>query len=150
MRFFPDSIFFDFSQVTNLKDHIAVDISAFSRTLFLEMERLKRIFKKISPMDINFQYDQVKASERLEIMAAKKIEKLTTKYDFIVRSDVFFKKENTTDPNSGMICKIRLSIPGPRLFAEASNGNFETSIAEAADDLERQLRKRKEKMKSRA
>ncbi len=99
-------------------------------------------------MDINFEYNQVKASDRLEIMTAQRLQKLADKYDFIVRSDVFFKKENTSDPNTGMICKIQLSIPGPRLFAEASHGNFEMSIAEAAEDLERQLRKRKEKMKS--
>ncbi len=99
-------------------------------------------------MDINFEYNQVKASDRLEIMTAQRLQKLADKYDFIVRSDVYFKKENTSDPNTGMICKMQLSIPGPRLFAEASHGNFEMSIAEAADDLERQLRKRKEKMKS--
>ena len=100
-------------------------------------------------MDINFQYDAVKASDRLEIMTAKKVQKLVDKYDFIIRADVLFKKENTSSPETGMICKIRLSAPGPRLFAEASHGNFEASIAEAIGDLERQLRKRKEKMKSR-
>ncbi len=100
-------------------------------------------------MDINFQYDEVKASDRLEIMAAKKLQKLVDKYDFIIRADVLFKKENTSSPETGMICKIMLSAPGPRLFAEASHGAFEASIAEAVGDLERQLRKRKEKMKSR-
>jgi putative sigma-54 modulation protein len=100
-------------------------------------------------MDINFEYDEVKASDRLEIMAAQKLQKLLDKYDFIVRSDVFFKKENTSSPDTGMICNIRLSLPGPRLFAEASHGSFEASIAEAVDDLERQLRKRKEKLRSR-
>jgi len=100
-------------------------------------------------MDINFKYDEVKASDRLEIMAAKKLDKLQDKYDFIIRADVLFKKENTSSPNTGMICKIRLSAPGPQLFAEASHGNFEASIAESVSDLERQLRKRKEKIKSR-
>lgn len=100
-------------------------------------------------MDINFQYDEVKASDRLEIMAAKKLDKLQDKYDFIIRADVLFKTENTSSPKTGMICKIRLSAPGPQLFAEASHGSFEASIAESVSDLERQLRKRKEKMKSR-
>ncbi|MEJ2162717.1 MAG: ribosome-associated translation inhibitor RaiA [Robiginitalea sp.] len=100
-------------------------------------------------MDINFQYDAIKASERLEIMAAKKLHKLLDKYDFIIRADVLFKKENTSSPETGMICKIRLSVPGPLLFAESSHGSFEASIAETIGDLERQLRKRKEKLKSR-
>ncbi|MFX0556934.1 HPF/RaiA family ribosome-associated protein [Maribacter sp. CXY002] len=98
-------------------------------------------------MNINFEYDDVKASNRLEIMAASKLEKLLDKFDFIVRADVFFKKENTSSPETGMICNIRLSAPGPRLFAESSNANFETSIAASIDDLHRQLQKRKAKMK---
>jgi putative sigma-54 modulation protein len=115
----------------------------------LDIRNTQRIFPKTKCMDINFQYDEVKASDRLEIMAAKKLDKLQDKYDFIIRADVLFKKENTSSPKTGMICKIRLSAPGPQLFAEASHGSFEASIAETVSDLERQLRKRKEKMKSR-
>jgi len=100
------------------------------------------------PMNINFQYDGVKASNRLEIMAAQRISKMFDKFDFIVRADVFFKTENTSNPNTGMICNIRLSIPGPRLFAEASHNSFEASIAESSDELQRQLQKRKDKMKA--
>ena len=86
-------------------------------------------------MEIHFEYDAVKASERL---------------DFIVRAEVQFKKENTSSPDTGMICSIRLSVPGPRLFAQSSHGNFEASLVEAADELERQLQKRKDKIRNRA
>ncbi len=99
-------------------------------------------------MNINFEYDDVKASNRLEIMAAEKLDKLMDKYDFIVRADVFFKKENTSEPSTGKICKMRLSAPGPRLFSEASHSSYEASIAEAINDLERQLSKRKAKMRT--
>lgn len=99
-------------------------------------------------MNINFEYDQVSANERLEGMVEEKLNKLLDKYDFIIRADVFFKKENTSSPETGLICNIRLSIPGPRLFAEASHDSFEASIAESINDLERQLKKRKAKMKS--
>ncbi|NNF19876.1 MAG: ribosome-associated translation inhibitor RaiA [Flavobacteriaceae bacterium] len=99
-------------------------------------------------MNINFEYDGVSASARLEEMATKKLDKLVDKYDFIVRADVFFKKEKSSDPEEGKVCNIRLSVPGPRLFAEASNDTFEESIAESTDELERQLKKKKEKMKS--
>ena len=98
-------------------------------------------------MNINFEYDHVKASDRLEIMVGKKLEKLEDKYDFIIRADVFFKKENTTEQDTGKICNIRLSLPGPRLFAEANLASYEAAIAESISDLERQLRRRKEKMK---
>ncbi|MFK8060554.1 MAG: HPF/RaiA family ribosome-associated protein [Polaribacter sp.] len=45
-----------------------------------------------------------------------------------------------------MICGVRLSVPGPRLFAESSNDNFESSVSETLKELEIQLRKKKEKM----
>ncbi|MDX1328836.1 MAG: ribosome-associated translation inhibitor RaiA [Arenibacter sp.] len=98
-------------------------------------------------MNINFEYVDVKASARLEEMVTKRLEKLEDKYDFIVRADVFFKKENSAS-NKGFICSVKLSAPGPLLFAESNNEKFEMSIAESIDDLERQLQKRKGKMKT--
>ena len=99
-------------------------------------------------MNITYQYDEVTASTRLEDFTAKKLNKLIDRYDFIVRADVFFRSEKTSSPETGKICNIRLSVPGPRLFAEASHGEFSQSVAEVVDELERQLRKKKEKMKS--
>ncbi len=99
-------------------------------------------------MTIHFEYDEVKASERLEDLTSKKLDKLADKYDFLVKADVFFRKENTSSPDTGKICNIRLSLPGPRLFAESTNGSYEASIAESVEDLEQQLRKRKGKMQS--
>lgn len=97
-------------------------------------------------MNINFEYDEVQASARLEELATGKLVKLISRFDFIVGCDVRFAYENTSEPDSGKICRIRLSVPGPRLFAEASHGAFEKSIAEVVSDLERQLKKRKDKM----
>jgi len=99
-------------------------------------------------MQIIFEYHDIAQSDRLEQLAREKLEKLASKFDMVIRADVFFKEENTTSDETGRICNIRLSLPGPRLFAESSNGNFAQSIAESINDLERQLRKRKESMKS--
>lgn len=98
-------------------------------------------------MQIIFEYHEVAQSDRLERLAKEKLENLKNKYDMVIRADVFFKDENTTSDETGKICNIRLSLPGPRLFAEASHDNFESSISESVSDLGRQLRKRKEKMK---
>ncbi|QHI35107.1 hypothetical protein IMCC3317_04530 [Kordia antarctica] len=97
-------------------------------------------------MNIIFEYHDVTASESLEEFATEKLNKLAEKYDMVIRADVFFKTENTTSDETGMICNIRLSLPGPRLFAEASHAKFRDSVSESVNDLERQLRKRKEKM----
>ena len=87
-------------------------------------------------MDIIYEYDGVTASSRLEGYAAEKLN-----IDPAVTS-------NASSDETGMICNIRLSLPGPRIFAEASNENFEESVNESVRELERQLKKRKDKMKA--
>ncbi len=99
-------------------------------------------------MNINFEYHNVSASNRLEILAADKLAKLEDKYDFIVSSDVYFKRENTSSDTSGKICKVRINTPGPILFAESSSNGFEISIASVMDNLKRQLQKRKDRMQT--
>lgn len=99
-------------------------------------------------MNVTFEYDGVSASERLEEMILKKLNKLQDKFDFIVRASVFLKAENTSAPNTGKVCKIKLSVPGPLLFAEANKASFEAAIQESVGDLNRQLSKKKEKMKA--
>lgn len=99
-------------------------------------------------MTVNYEYDGVKSSEELELYVNRKIEKLFNKYEFLVRADVFFKVENTTDRNSGMITSIRLSAPGPRLFADSSTDSFHKSASEVITSLERQLSKRKDAMQT--
>lgn len=85
-------------------------------------------------------------SESLSNIVSKKLEKLGKKYDWIISADVFFKLEN--DPTGkGKICEMRLSAPGPRLFAKSDTDNFEKAAAETIKDLEVQLKKRKEVFK---
>lgn len=98
-------------------------------------------------MQIIYEYHNVSASDRLERIAQDKLENLHTKFDFVHRADVFFKTQNRTD-DAEQICDIRLSMPGPRLFASTNAETFEAAIGETIRDLEDQLRKQREKMKS--
>ena len=99
-------------------------------------------------MNINFEYKDVTASQRLEGLATDKLEKLESKYDFIVSTDVYFKKENSNTPTAGMISGVRMNVPGTTLFAESNSGSFEASVTEAITEVGAQLRKRKDKMQS--
>lgn len=99
-------------------------------------------------MKIIFEYTNVSASDRLETLVREKLDHIETKYPFVLRGDVFFKKENTTSNEKGHHCGIRLSAPGPRLYAESDEASFVDAIAETVRDLDDQLRKRKEKMKT--
>jgi len=99
-------------------------------------------------MTVNYEYDGVTASQELEAYVKGKLDKLFNKYEFIVRADVFFKTENTSNRNSKMKTSIRLSAPGPRLFAETTSDSFHKSAAEVLTALERQLDKRKSLMQT--
>ena len=93
-------------------------------------------------MTINFQYIQMPTSEAMNTLMTTKLNKLGRKFDFIIRADVFFKQENDPSGN-GKICEIRLSVPGPRIFAKTNTDDFEKSAASTIKELESQLEKRK-------
>lgn len=99
-------------------------------------------------MNINFEYKDVSASKRLEGMAVERLEKLENKYDFMVAADVYFKKENTSTPESGMITVMRINVPGTTLFAESDGASFEASLAKVTSEVKTQLQKRKDKMQT--
>jgi putative sigma-54 modulation protein len=99
-------------------------------------------------MKTNFEYHDVTASERLESFTEEKLQPIFNRYEFVTRADIFFKTENTSSDETGMKCGIRLSAPGPRLFAESSHANFEHAVSETVTELLRQLEKRQDKMKS--
>jgi putative sigma-54 modulation protein len=63
-----------------------------------------------------------------------------------VRAEVFIKKENTSNPEQGMICDIEISTPGQNIFTSSNDKSFEAAISKSVDELKRQLQKRKEKM----
>ena len=94
-------------------------------------------------MTIDIQFIQMPTSESMNTFVTEKLNKLAKKYDWIIRADVFFKSEN--DPaRKGKICEIRLSAPGPRLFAKSNEEFFEKAVINTVLELEKQLKKRKE------
>lgn len=97
---------------------------------------------------IIFEYHDVAASESLESFTEEKLEAVFTRFDFVTRADVFFKTENTTSDETGKTCGIRISAPGPRLFAESSHNTFKEGVVQSINELTRQLQKRKDTMKT--
>ncbi len=97
-------------------------------------------------MQINIQFVKMQTSESMEAFVTKKLEKLSKKYDWIIKAEVFYKLEN--DPKGkGKICEIQLSMNGPRIFATSDERNFEIATDKTIDDLLKLLSKRKNKMK---
>ncbi len=99
-------------------------------------------------MEAIFEFVDLEKSENLKAFAQNKLNKLENKYDWIVRANVFIKKDENQNPN-GYICEIKLSAPGPQIFAQSNEESFEAAIAQTVKDLDRQCDKRKAKMNAR-
>ncbi|WP_345278227.1 ribosome hibernation-promoting factor, HPF/YfiA family [Litoribaculum gwangyangense] len=98
-------------------------------------------------MTVNFEYVGVDVSETLTAFTKEKLEKLFNRYEFLISATVHFKKEESQH-DSGKICNIELSLPGPRIFATSNERNYEVAVKETINDLERQLKKRKQVYKT--
>ena len=94
-------------------------------------------------MTINIQFINLDYSDSLAEFTKEKLNKLADKYEWLISADVFFKEEGT-NPEKGKICNIRLSLPGPQIFATSDEKNYEMSVKETISDLEIQLKKRKQ------
>lgn len=99
-------------------------------------------------MTINIQYQDMPTSESLNEIVTRNLNKLSHKFQFLIRADVLFKVENDPSGN-GKICEVQLSAPGPIIFAKSNENNFEKAAAATLSDLNKQLQKRKEKISKR-
>ncbi|MBM1106573.1 ribosome-associated translation inhibitor RaiA [Aurantibacter crassamenti] len=93
-------------------------------------------------MTTNIQYVHMPTSESLSKIIINKLEKLHHKFNWVIRAEVFLKKENNASGKND-ICEIELSAPGPKFFATSMEDNFEKAVASKVKELERQLKRRK-------
>lgn len=91
-------------------------------------------------MTINIQYVKMMTSDSTSLYVTKKLQKLEEHYNWLIKADVFFKKEKD-DAEKGKICEIELSLPGPKIFATSNEKNFEMAVKETISDLDVQLKK---------
>jgi len=97
-------------------------------------------------MTVNFQYVNVDSSESLSEFIKDKLEKLNSKYEFLISAQVYIKSDEKNH-DAGKVCNIELSLPGPRIFATSNEREYELAVSETIRDLKRQLEKRKETYK---
>lgn len=98
-------------------------------------------------MTINFQFVNLDYSDSLAAHTTERLKKLADKYEWLISADVFFKEEANA-PEKNKICNIKLSLPGPQIFATSQEKNYEMAVKETINDLEIQLKKRKETYKT--
>ncbi len=98
-------------------------------------------------MDIIIQSLGFKASDSLEALVHEKLAKLTPN-DNIVRANVTLYKAHDSIPQNNY-CEIRLEVPGNDHFVKKSSEQFEQSVVEVVDTLQKMLHKAKDKQSSR-
>lgn len=99
---------------------------------------------KSSIMNVDIQFVHTEKSSELEVHVNEKLNGLARKYDWITQVAVFLREEKHPEGQDYQ-CEIRLSVPGPQLFAESHSANFHTAINETIHDLGIQLEKKKDK-----
>jgi len=91
----------------------------------------------------------LRLTRAIENHVVKRIEKLDGKDRWAIDSRVTLEHDKTKAPERQFKCSMRLSVPGPDLFAEDSEGDLYAAIDLVTKKIEGQIRKRHSKYKAR-
>ena len=97
---------------------------------------------KVNTQSVNFNADQ-----KLINFIQKRMNKLDLFYDKVIQSDVFLKVQNTSD-KANKIFEAKVYVPGNSFVVKKQCKSFEEGADMAISSLERQLKKRKEKLRA--
>ena len=97
-------------------------------------------------MNVNIQTVHFDADVSLTEYVNRKLEKLTTFHDSIIKVDVFLKLDNVVHTIKDKIAEIRVQVPRHNFFVKASSKSFEESFDCALDSLVTQIKRKKEKL----
>jgi len=100
-------------------------------------------------MKVNTQSVNFDADTKLLNFIQKRMDKLEVFYDKVIGSDVYLKVENTS-AKENKIVEIKLLVPRDKMIVKKQCKSFEEAVDSACSSLERQLVKRKEKLRAKA
>ena len=88
-------------------------------------------------------------TQAIEDHILSRIDKLEHFDRFAINARVTLEHDNTNAPARQFKCSIRLSVPGPDLFAEDFESDLYAAIDLVTKKIEQQIRKRQSKYKAR-
>lgn len=88
------------------------------------------------------------ADQKLIDFINGKMEKLNQYFHKIISADVFLKLDSKGNSVNDKTVEVKLIVPGNSLFASTSDKLFEPAAEEAIDNVRRQLKRYKEKMRN--
>ena len=96
-------------------------------------------------MNVNIQTVRFDADTKLLTYINRKMEKLNTFHDRIIRVNVFLKLDNVAHTIKDKVAEIKVHVPRYDFFVKAGSKSFEESFDEAFDSLLIQLKRKKQK-----
>ena len=94
-------------------------------------------------MNVNIQTVRFNADVKLTDYVTKKLQKITTFHDRIIKVDVFLKLDNVVHTIKDKIAEIRVQVPRRRFFVKASSKSFEESFDAALESLVNQIKRQR-------
>jgi putative sigma-54 modulation protein len=100
-------------------------------------------------MNLILSTHNVTLSQAIEDHIVSRITKLEHLDRFAINARVTLEHDQTKAPERQFSCSIRLTVPGPDLFAEDVESDLYAAIDLVAKKIEQQIRKRHNKHKAR-
>jgi putative sigma-54 modulation protein len=96
-------------------------------------------------MTLNIQTVRFDADGKLTDHVKRKISKLNTYHDRIIKVDVFLKLDNVVHNIKDKVAEIKVTIPKNEIFVKSSSKSFEQSFDNAFESVCNQIKRKKEK-----
>ncbi|HTS43126.1 MAG TPA: HPF/RaiA family ribosome-associated protein [Puia sp.] len=96
-------------------------------------------------MNVNIRTVHFYADIKLVEYVTKKLNKLSTFHDRIVKVDVYLKLDNVVHTIKDKIAEIKVHVPRQHFFVKCSSKSFEESFDNAFDSLVNQIKRKKDK-----
>lgn len=100
-------------------------------------------------MNLILSTHNVTLTKAIEDHIISRIEKLQHLAHFAINTRVTLERDQAKAPERQFSCSMRISLPGPDLFAEDVESDLYAAIDLVAKKLEQQIRKRRSKHKAR-
>lgn len=96
-------------------------------------------------MNVNIETVHFTADGKLIDHVNKKVQKLDTFHDRIIRTDIFLKLDNVVHTIKDKVVEIRIYVPRHSFFVKTCSKSFQESFDAALDSIINQIKKQKEK-----
>ena len=97
-------------------------------------------------MNVNIQSVHFDADEKLVDYVTRKLEKLNTFHDRILKVDLFLKLDNVVHVIKDKVVEIKVHVPRHDFFVKTSSKSFEESFDNAMDSIISQIKRKKDKL----